>query len=163
MSAFLKFSGTGLLIFGVAALGYALMYFAQERQMLRTWPRAEATVIDAQVVEHKTAQGPLYGTELRFAFAADGQPVTGTYVFPHESTSRQRKQRQAAQYPIGSRHTIIYDPSNPVRVHIRAGYNVEFFVIPVFLAGVAGIFGLAGAGLWAGAKCAEKRALRAAA
>lgn len=163
MSILLKFMGTALLIFGLAALGYALMYFVQERHILRHWPRAEATVTDAEVVVRQTDEGPLYATELHFAFAAKGQPVAGMYVFPHESTSRERKLKQVAQYPIGSRHPIVYDPANPSHMYVRPGYNVEFFVVPVFLAGISLLFFLAGGGMWAAAKWTEKRTRAAAA
>ena len=35
-----------------------------------------------------------------------------------------------------------YNPSDPRDIRIRAGYKVYFFAVPVFISGVAVIFGL---------------------
>ena len=163
MSAVLKFVAAALLMFGLAALGWALMYFVQERHIVHAWPRAEATVVDAQVVEHKAEAGPLYAGEIQFAFSVKERSVTGIYVFPHESTSRERKEKQLARYPVGSRHTIAYDPESPAHVYIRPGYNVEFFVIPVFLGGVAVLFAIASAAMLVAARYVDRRAMQTAA
>lgn len=161
MSVFLKFFGGALLLFAVVMLCYSGVFYAQQYQILRDWPHAQATVIESRVVEHETSSGPLYATELRFAFVATGKPVVGDYVFPHESTVRERKEKQAAQYVVGSQHTIAYDPADPSHVRVRPGYNVEFFVIPVFMTGVAAIFGVVGGGLLLLGRFAGRRARRA--
>lgn len=161
MAIFLKFFGAAFLLFAVVTLGYSGVFYAQQHRILRDWPEAQATVIDSRVVEHATANGPLYATEIRFSFAAGGKPVVGEYVFPHESTSRERKEKQAAQYAAGSQHTVAYDPSEPSSVRVRPGYNVEFFVIPVFLTGVAAIFGVVGGGLLLLGSFARRRTRRA--
>lgn len=161
MAVFLKFFGGALLLFAVVMLCYSGIFYAQQYRILRDWPQAQATVIDSRVVEQATSDRPLYATELRFAFAAAGKPVVGDYVFPHESTVRARKEKQAAQYAVGSQHTIVYDPADPSHVRVRPGYNVEFFVIPVFMTGIAAIFGVVGGGLLLLGSFAGRRAQRA--
>jgi hypothetical protein len=148
-------------IFALVTIGYAGIFAAQQRHILRTWPRAEATIVESRVVEHTSDSGPLYGTELRLAFSAAGRPAMGNFIFPHESTSRERKEKQAEQYAVGSRQTIVYDPENPSRVLVRPGYNVEFFVVPVFVAGVGGIFAIIAAIFWVTGSLMARRAARA--
>ena len=161
MAVFLKFIGAALLVFAGVLLCYSAVFFAQEYQVLHHWTRAEATVIDSRVVEHATGGGPLYTTEVHVAFPAGGRVVVGDYVFPHASTHRERKEKQASEYANGSRHEILYNPENPSSVRVRPGYNVEFFVVPVFVAGTAAIFGVVGGGFWMWGSFTARRALRA--
>ncbi|MGH9521352.1 MAG: DUF3592 domain-containing protein [Terriglobales bacterium] len=161
MAVFLKFIGAALLVFAVVLLCYSAVFYAQQYHILHDWTRTEATVIESQVVEHATDDGPLYTTEVHFAFSANGKPVTGDYIFPHASTHRERKDQQVAQYAAGSRHVIVYNPADPSSVRVRPGYNVEFFVVPVFVAGIAAMFAIVGGGLWMLGSFAGKRALRA--
>lgn len=151
-----------MLLFALVLLCYSAFFYAQQYRILRDWPRTEAIVIDSRVVEHATADGPLYSTQLRFSFAASGKPVMGDYVFPHASTHRAPKEKQASEYAVGSRHTIAYDPADPSNVRIRPGYNVEFFVVPVFVTGLAAIFAVVGGGLWITGRYTGRRTLGAA-
>jgi hypothetical protein len=64
----------------------------------------------------------------------------GEYEFPHYSTNADRKQKQLARFPAGSVHQIRYNPENPADIRIQVGYNIHFFVIPVFTMGVGLIF-----------------------
>lgn len=163
MSSLLKFLGAALLVFAFVLFCYSAVFYIQEYRILQDWTRAEATVIDSQVVEHATNDGKLYTAEIHFAFAANGKPVVGDYVFPHASTHGERKAKQLAKYPTGSRHTILYNPADPSSVRVRPGYNVEFFVLPVFVTGLAAIFAVVGGGLWLLARVAARKPLRAAA
>ncbi len=148
VSTFLKFLAAACLVFAIVIFGYATPLFVQQNRMLRTWPAAEAQVVSSRVVEHASTAGPLYATELQFQFQVNGRTTTGEFVFPHESTSRERKQKQIERYPVGSRHRILYNPGDSTDIRIDPGYNVEFFVIPVFLAGVGVIFLVLAAALW---------------
>lgn len=160
MDIFLKFLAAATLIFAIVIFGYATPLYVQQNRILRTWPSVDATVVSSRVVEHETPSSPLYGTELQFAFQVNGQPVTGEFDFPHESTSRERKEKQTAKYPVGSRHRILYNPADPTDIRINPGYNVDFFVIPVFLSGVALIFVVLAAAFW-GMAAWRERATRA--
>lgn len=140
MSVFLKFVAAACLVFAIILLAFSVPSFLEQNRVLRTWPRAEAEVVRNRIVEHTTESETLYAGELLLVFSADGRPVTGAYFFPHESTSRERKQKQVAKYPAGSRQTVAYNPAEPADVRLNPGYSVEFFVIPVFLAGTSGIF-----------------------
>jgi len=147
-------------LIAVVVLVVAPPAYRQQYRILKTWPAAQAEVLSSRVIQHSTKSGPLYATELRFAFSVDGRPISGEYVFPHESTSRERKEKQAARYPVGSRHQIRYNPADVSDVRIRPGYNPEFFVVPVFLSGVALIFAATGAIFWGVAVLFRRRATR---
>jgi hypothetical protein len=137
-------------VFAIILFAYAAPIFVQQNKVLREWPRAEAEVVSSRVVEHVTRDEPLYAGELLLVFPVDGRPVTAEYVFPHESTSRERKQKQVGRYPAGSRQTVSYNPADPTDIRLAPGYSVDFFVVPVFLAGTSVIFLLL-AGLFWGA------------
>ena len=148
MVVFLRFLAAASLIFAIVIFAYATPLYIQQNRVLRTWPSVEAAVVSSRIVEHETTSTPLYATELQFAYVVNGRPVTGEFVFPHESTSRARKQKQTARYPVASRHRILYNPADPTDIRINPGYNVDFFVIPVFLSGVAFIFVVLAGAFW---------------
>ena len=148
MVVFVRFFAAACLVFAIVVFGYAVPFYIQQSRVLRTWPSVDAEVIGSRVVEHATTAGPLYATEIRFTYLVNGQPVTGQFVFPHESTSRERKQAQVARFPVGSRQRILYNPADPSDIRSNPGYNVDFFVIPVFLSGVGFIFLVLAGAFW---------------
>lgn len=148
MVVFLKFLAVASLLFAIVMFGYAVPLYIQQNRILHTWPPVDAVVVSSRILEHPTPSGSLYATELQFSFAVNGNPITGAFVFPHESTSRERKQKQTDQYPVGSHHRILFNPGDPSEVRINPGYNVDFFVIPVFLSGVASIFVVLAGAFW---------------
>ena len=160
MALFLRMLAAICWLMAVIVLVIALPAYRQQYRILQTWPAAEAEVVSSRVVEHPTSSGPLFSTELQVAFSAAGQAVSGEFTFPHESTSRERKEKQAARYRVGSRHEIRYNPADPSDVRIRPGYNPEFFVVPLFLSGVALIFAATGTIFWGVAVLFRKRSSR---
>jgi len=124
----------------LACLVLAAPSYRQQHRILKTWPGVEAEVVRSQVTPHPEGGTPLYATDLQLAYSVDGRPYLGAYRFPHLSTNYQRKQKQAAQYPPGSRHRIRYSPADPTDIRIHVGYNLEFFMVPVFITGLGLIF-----------------------
>jgi hypothetical protein len=156
---FLRFLAAAALLFAIVIFVYATPFFFQQNRILRTWPSVDATVVSSRIVEHPTTSGSLYATELQFSYAVNGRAVTGAFVFPHESTSRERKEKQVSRYPVGSQHRIKFNPSDATDIRINPGYNVDFFVIPVFLSGIAAIFFVLAGAFW-GMAAWRKRATR---
>lgn len=131
------------LIFFLVGLLFAVPPFIQQMKVLRTWPAAEAQVVRSDVVPvHTTSGTMLYDTLLELRYQADGRPFVSSVTSLHQSTSYDRKKKQAERFPPGSRTDVRYNPSNPAEIRIQAGYNVHFFAIPVFISGVAAIFGV---------------------
>jgi hypothetical protein len=139
----LRVVAVACLIFFLAGLLFAIPPFIQQMKVLRGWPAADAQVLRSEVVLLHTDSGQvLYDTLLVVAYQVDGRPYVSGVGSLHQSTHYERKKKQADRFPPGSHAEVRYNPSDPRDIRIEAGYNVHFFAIPVFISGVAGIFGL---------------------
>lgn len=139
----LKVIATGNLIVFLIFLAFSLPMYWRQLHILRTWPAVEAEVTRSAVVEIPTRDGGhLYDTYFEFAYSVDGQPYTGAVSSSHQSIHRERKEKQAAGFPQGSRHPIRYNPEAPGDIRIQVGYNVHFFAVPIFISGVGAVFGV---------------------
>ncbi|HYN14951.1 MAG TPA: DUF3592 domain-containing protein [Terriglobales bacterium] len=131
------------LIFFLIGLLFAIPPFIQQMKVLRNWPAAGAQVLRSEVVPLRTDSGQmLYDTLLVLAYQVDGRPYVSSVGSLHQSTSYERKKRQAERFPAGSRTEVRYNPGDPRDIRIQAGYNVHFFAVPIFISGVAAIFGV---------------------
>jgi hypothetical protein len=86
----------------------------------------------------------LYDTLLVLSYQVDGRPYVSSVGSVHESTSYERKKKQAERFPPGSSTEVRYNPSDPRDIRIQAGHNVHFFAVPVFISAVVAIFGMLG-------------------
>ncbi len=131
------------LIFFLAGLLFAIPPFWQQMKVLRHWPAADATVVHSTVVPLRTDSGQtLYDMLLVLSYQVDGRPYVSSVSSLHQSTHYERKKKQADRFHPGSHTEVRYNPGDPRDVRIQAGYNVHFFAVPVFISGLAGIFGL---------------------
>jgi len=131
------------LIFFLIGLLFALPSFIQQLKVLRHWPAAEARVVHSEVVPLRTSSGQmLYDTLLVLSYQVDGRPYVSSIGSLHQSTHYERKKRQADRFPPGSHTEVRYNPKDPSDIRIQAGYNVHFFAVPIFISGVAAIFGV---------------------
>src|SRR5512135_2042925 len=148
MRLLLKFTAIAFFIMAAAFFAFSAPFYWEQEQILLRWPGTQARVVDAEVVTIPTASGEkLFNTALEFEFEAHGDRFRGGYVFPHASVHREPKEKLAAQYPVGSMHAIRFNPADPRDIRIKVGYNVEFFVIPVFVSGMGLICAVIGAGI----------------
>lgn len=150
MRTFLKFLALACLLLAIACLIIAAPYYRQQYRILRTWPAVEGTVANSAIVPYADSSGgSLYAAQLEFSYRVNDRDYAGVYEFPHLSTHYERKKKQLAPFPPGSRHPIRYNPADPTDIRIQAGYNVHFFVVPVFITGVGLIFVIVAAALYA--------------
>lgn len=139
----LRVIAVACLVFFLAGLLFAVPPFLQQLKVLRTWPVADAQVVHSQVVPLRTDSGQmLYDTLLVLSYQVDGRPYVSSVGSLHQSTSYKRKKKQADRFPPGSRTEVRFNARDPRNIRIQAGYNVHFFAVPVFISGVAAIFGL---------------------
>lgn len=139
----LRVIAVACLAFFIIGLLFAVPPFIQQMKVLRHWPAADAQVLRSEVAPLRTDSGQmLYDTLLVLAYQVDGRPYVSGVGSLHQSTSYARKQKQADRFPPGSHTEVRYNPRDPGDLRIQAGYNVHFFAIPVFISGVAAIFGL---------------------
>ena len=139
----LRVIAVACLVFFLIGLLFAVPPFIQQMNVLWHWPSAEAQVLRSEVVPLRTDSGQmLYDTLLVLAYEVDGRPYVSSVGSLHQSTHYERKRKQADRFPPGSHTEVRYNPSYPRDIRIQAGYNMHFFAIPVFISGVAAIFGV---------------------
>ncbi len=139
----LRVIAVACLVFILIGLLFAVPPFIEQMKVLRTWPSADAQVLRSEVVPLRTDSGQmLYDTRFVLAYQVDGRPYVSSVGSLHQSTSYERKKKQAERFLPGSRTEVRYNPGDPVDIRIQAGVNVHFFAVPVFICGVAAIFGL---------------------
>jgi uncharacterized protein DUF3592 len=139
----LRVIAVACLVFFLIGLLFAVPPFIEQMKVLRTWPSANAQVVHSEVVPLRTDSGQmLYDTRLVLAYQVGGRPYVSSVGSLHQSTSYERKKKQAEHFPPGSSTKVRYNPGDPLDVRIQAGYNIHFFAVPIFISGVAAIFGL---------------------
>ncbi len=146
--AVLRVIASAFFIFFLGFLGISAPLYWSQYKILRQWPSADAEVTSSRVLLLESPSGPLHDIEVQFAFSVDGRPYAGVIHSNHLSTNRARKEKQAAQFPVGSRQRIRYNPANPSDVRAQVGYNVHFFAVPIFVSGVGSMFLVVGLVIW---------------
>jgi uncharacterized protein DUF3592 len=139
----------GLLIFlGVANLILctlfvilSLPFFWRQYQVLQTWPETQAQVLRSEVVTQPASpHQQLYAAELQVLYTVDRKPITADLI-SFQSRNYQQTAARVAQYRVGSRHPIRYDPHAPTEARIGANWNLRFFLVPLVMLGIGAIFG----------------------
>ncbi len=158
---------TGLLLFlGVANLILcalfvilSLPFFWRQYQVLQTWPETQAQVLRSEVVTQPAPpHEQLYAASLQVLYTVGGKPMTADLI-SFQSSNYQQTSDRVAQYPVGSRHPIRYDPHSPTQARIGAGWNLRFFLVPLVMLGMGAIFGVAAAVFLLAAKHLRSRPL----
>ena len=88
---------------------------------------------------------------LQVLYTVAGLPVTSELT-SFESTNYQATQKRTEEFPVGSHHRVRYDPSNPAQARIGAGWNRNYFALPLIVVTMGALFALIGAVLLAIAK-----------
>jgi hypothetical protein len=133
----------GLLLLTGLVVGYlGVDRFAQAQRMSR-WPTAEATVVESHVktltFTNLSITTQSYTPIIRYRYAAGGQEreSRGIDQSPANVASDDREKVQAAvdRYPVGSTHTVHYDPDEPDRAILEPGVPrgdaLLFVVVPL--------------------------------
>lgn len=150
----LQFLGVACLIVGGLFLIFSLPFFWGQMQVLRSWPVRQAQVLSSRVVVEPTSEhDQLYSAKLEIVYAVEGRPVTAELT-SFQSSNYEETARRAAEFPVGSRHAIRYDPNKPTQARIGAGWNRRFFAVPLITAGVGLGFVVVGAGFFMGGRMA---------
>jgi hypothetical protein len=148
-----------LQLFGIATLVlctlfvlFGVPFFWAQVRVLRNWPVAQAQVLRSEVVTQPApGHEQLYAAKVQVLYTVDDKPIV-VELTTIESKSYLEAETRAAQFPVGSRHAIRYDPHDPAQARIGAGWNRRFFAVPLVLFGMGGAFGMMAVGcfVWAG-------------
>jgi hypothetical protein len=148
----LSFIGVANLVVCCLFLIMSLPFFLGQIRVLRSWPVASAQIIRNQVVvEPTTKHDQLYSAKLEVVYVVDQRPVT-VELTSFQSSNYEETARRAAEFAVGSRHEIRYDPQNPTQARIGAGWNRRFFAVPLITAGCGLCFGAIAVGCFLAAR-----------
>lgn len=156
----LQFIGVANLIVCGLFMVMSLPFFLGQIHVLRSWPVAQAQVIQSQVISQPAPKhDQLYAAKLQIVYVVNGQPVTADLT-SFESSNYEETTRRAAEFPVGSRHEVRYDPNNPTQARIGAGWNRRFFAVPLITLGCGLAFALLAIGFFVAARFGGSRAAR---
>jgi hypothetical protein len=144
----LQFIGVAnLIICGLFAI-MSLPFFMGQIRVLRSWPVTQAEVVNSQVTTVPTSKhDQLYAAKLQISYVVNGKTITADLT-SFQSSNYAETQRRAAEFPVGTRHDIRYDPGNPEQARIGAGWNRRFFAVPLITLGCGLAFGLLALGFF---------------
>jgi hypothetical protein len=137
----LLFLGVANLILCTLFVILSLPFFWRQYQVLQTWPEIQAQVLRSEVVTQPAPpHEQLYAASLQVLYTVEARPITAELI-SFQSRDYQQTADRAAQYRVGSRHPIRYDPHAPTQARIGAGWNLRFFLVPLVMLGMGLIFG----------------------
>jgi hypothetical protein len=134
------FLAIGLVLLGVAG------WFAENKfTVMNSWPTVEAEVLESEVTDYEDSEGStLYKAQFRFRYAVDSRTFDTRTDNGYGTSFRSWMQAKVDRLPPGSRHPLHYNPADPADIEYNAGYNFEFFGIPLFCGGMGLILALVG-------------------
>lgn len=148
----LQFIGVANLIVCALFVIMSLPFFMGQVRVLRSWPGTQAHVVNSQVTIVPTSKhDQLYAAKLQIEYAVNGKTITADLT-SFQSSNYAETQRRAAEFPVGSRREIRFDPANPEQARIGAGWNRRFFAVPLITLGCGLAFGLLALGFFISAR-----------
>ncbi|HLY60174.1 MAG TPA: DUF3592 domain-containing protein [Terriglobia bacterium] len=139
-------------VFFVLGLGLLTgAYFVGRRQynILKHWPKVDATVTQSSVTTGRDPDGTtMFGTQIEFRYVVNDKEYKTPATSSYKTSSYTEMKRQADIFAPGTTHALLYDPADPNDVRYDAGYNFSFFLAPVILGGMGVVFAGVGALVW---------------
>ena len=130
-------------IFATLFLIFSLPFFWRQWHVLRNWPETDAQVLRSEVVAQPSGHETLYRAKLQVLYTVCGQPITSDLT-SFESSNYEATIRRTEQFPVGSHHIVRYDPANPAQARVGAGWNRNYFALPLIVAAMAVFFAFVG-------------------
>lgn len=142
--------GAFLTCVGLPSVVVGLWMGHVQTTVIKTWPIVDAEVIKSQinVTPSRSTRTGLrymrYETEVEFRYTIGGKEYTSRST-PGYSTGRYSIMKRIADtYAPGTHHPIRYNPQYPNIIIFNAGYNLDFFMLPVMFGGLGLLFTVIG-------------------
>lgn len=118
--------------------------------VIKTWPTVDAEVIKSQVnaTRGTTRNGfrvTRYEAEIEFRYTVGGKQYTSRSTPGYITARYSVMKRIVDTYAPGTRHPIRYNPEYPNIILFNAGYNFDFFLLPIMFGGLGLLFTVIGA------------------
>jgi hypothetical protein len=142
--------GRNLIVLGVLALLPGVWGAAKGALTLR-WPRAEATIIDADLTRQSLRRSSTPRStdmwnsfHVHYRYEVGGREYLGGYVEPydHGMQNSAGAEKMRARHPVGAKAQVAYDPDAPEIAYLEPGPSS----FSLALVGIGTVIGLSG--LW---------------
>ena len=136
----LQFLAVACLIVAGLFVILSIPFFWGQIEVLRSWPVRQAQIISSKVVAQPMSKhNQLYASRIEIVYVVNDKPVTSELT-SFESSNYEETARRAAEFPVGSRRAIRYNPNNPSDSRIGASWNRRFFAAPLITFGIGAAF-----------------------
>jgi hypothetical protein len=156
-SASLKLIAFGFVLIFLIFLGLSVPFYLRQRDVLKNWVVADATVRDSEIVSIPAKRGTNYDAHIVVVYRIGDSIRTTMVSSGYASSRRSHAQVWVDRYPAGSRVTIAYNPLDTSQVRLDPGYNRYFFAAPLMVTQVGAGFGVIGLILFVIARNADRR------
>ena len=116
----------GLYLAGIVVAGYSGYQVWGKAQRISDWPEVHAQVLGRRVIGHE--QG--FVGEVDFSYQETGLKYTSSGRDEVVSDSPGDALSRLHEWPVGSRRTIRYNPTDPAEVDMQAKASIRRFVWP---------------------------------
>jgi hypothetical protein len=114
---------------GLSYWGWTIL---QDARASMSWPTAEGVIGRSEVTESSDSEGGTsYSPEVTYTYQANGLLQEGERIKFGENSysSRRRAEEIIAQYPVGTRVTVHYDPEQPDHSVLEPGVTGGSYIV----------------------------------
>ena len=126
--------GFSLVFLGIILLGASVWIGYRPYRIMKTWPAVDAEVVHTEMVSRTTrslgshlGRGTIYGATFVFRYAVNGQPYVSQADIGYRTSSQTEMAKWVREFAEGTHHTIRYDPADPLRISLAAGFDAAAF------------------------------------
>lgn len=136
------------LIFGAGWLAISAPFFFRQLEVQRHWPRVNATLRSASVIEDPAAGGKLYKT--RFEFSVDSSSGSRSSIVDgyRISSDRSKVEAEAARFRPGTQYSVRGNPRDLSEIRLDVDDPFRHFFLPMLFGSIAAVFFLVSASLF---------------
>jgi hypothetical protein len=149
--AFLRALGFALVFLGIILLGASVWMGYRPYRIMKTWPAVDAEVVHTEMYSRTTrslgshlGMGTIYGAAFIFRYVANGQPCVSQADIGYRTSSQKEMAKWVREFAEGTHHTIRYDPADPFRISLAAGFSAPSFAPALAFLRWAPILGVVG-------------------
>jgi hypothetical protein len=137
------------LIFGTAWLAIGAPFFFRQLEVQRHWPRVNATLLSASVIEDDPAAGgKLYKTRFEFTLESSSGPRPAIVDGYRISSDRSKVEAEAARFHPGAQYSVRGNPHDLNEIRLDVDNPFRHFFLPLLFGSIATVFFLISASIF---------------
>jgi Protein of unknown function (DUF3592) len=130
----LRAAGFGLILLALLALLFGAWVAYRPYSEMNGWPAVDAEVVQSMITSRLSHPNRFhvgnrlrYGASFIFRYTVNGEQYLAQKEIGYDSSSQDEMAAWVRRYADGSHRTIRYDPANPLRVSLAAGFDAMSF------------------------------------